>query len=137
MTLYIKKPEIVEATQWFKNGDHPEDNCPTVISDTCLPFPGEGEVVRYYRSPDFDSSDTCGYCGEIMHNHGWIDIDFYDGYIVCPGDWIITKNNDFHAIKKAVFERDYEEAEERNKIRGKTKEVVILDEASYLDYFWM
>lgn len=22
---YRKKPVVIEATQWFKNGDHPED----------------------------------------------------------------------------------------------------------------
>lgn len=25
MTLFRKKPVIIEASQWFKNGDHPED----------------------------------------------------------------------------------------------------------------
>lgn len=23
---YRKKPVVIEATQWFKNGDHPEDH---------------------------------------------------------------------------------------------------------------
>lgn len=25
MAQYRKKPIVIEATQWFKNGDHPED----------------------------------------------------------------------------------------------------------------
>jgi hypothetical protein len=24
---FRKKPVVIEATQWFKNGDHPEDDC--------------------------------------------------------------------------------------------------------------
>jgi hypothetical protein len=35
--------------QWFKNGDHPEDNCQNFISSDSLYFKGEGSVVRYYR----------------------------------------------------------------------------------------
>ena len=27
MPKFRKKPVVVEAHRWFKNGDHPEDNC--------------------------------------------------------------------------------------------------------------
>lgn len=41
---YRKKPVVIEATQWFKNGDHPDDNPDQ---------PGwEGKVVRYFRRPE-------------------------------------------------------------------------------------
>ena len=33
MAKYRKKPIIIEATQWFKNGDHPEDN-PELLKET-------------------------------------------------------------------------------------------------------
>lgn len=37
MTRYRKKPVVVEATQWFKNGDHPEDEHDTRTHDReCL-----------------------------------------------------------------------------------------------------
>jgi len=38
---YRKKPVVIEATQWLKNGDHPRDGWPET----------EGLVVRYYRHP--------------------------------------------------------------------------------------
>lgn len=58
MPKFRKKP-VVEATQWFKNGDHPGDDCSMVYphpgSETKFkPFLEEGKVVRYYRTPDLD-----------------------------------------------------------------------------------
>lgn len=109
MTKYRTKPEIVEATQWFKNGDHPYDNCKMLTSDTGEPFLSEGKVVRYYRDPEDSLERLCEICGKSMLNHGWIDTDFYDGYVVCPGDWIITKEDFTHcAIRRLVFEAKYE-----------------------------
>lgn len=87
-------PQVVEAHQWFKNGDHPEDNCETFIhSETGEPFQGEGKVVRYYRTPDLDGQNVCERCGRTMHYHGWIDVS-KDGHIVCPGDIILTIGKD-------------------------------------------
>lgn len=80
----------VEAHQWFKNGDHPGDDCETFVdSETGKPFQGEGKIVRYYRTPDLDGQNACEKCGYIMHDHGWIDVPT-DGHIVCPGDLIVT-----------------------------------------------
>lgn len=72
---YRKKPIVVEATQWFKNGDHPQDNIFRPFEDTGkIPIePREGEVVRYYRTPELDGQNNCEKCGNIMHLHGWID----------------------------------------------------------------
>lgn len=44
MAKYRKKPVVIDATQWHRNGDHPLDG----------PFVGEmyeteGAVVRFYR----------------------------------------------------------------------------------------
>src|ERR1700720_774220 len=67
---YRKKPVVIEATQWFKNGDHPEDRW---TSQGVTAKESEGEVVRYYRSPELDGQKPCKHCGDIMHNHGWVD----------------------------------------------------------------
>jgi hypothetical protein len=50
---YRKKPVIIEAAQWHKNGDHPEDNVMRPFEDTGrIPTePREGAVVRYFRHP--------------------------------------------------------------------------------------
>ena len=104
---YRKKPIVIEATQWFKNGDHPEDDRDTFnVGDG--PFLGEGKVVHYYRTPDLNGQHRCIYCEDIMHNHGWIDT-LEGGHIVCPGDWIITGvQSERYPCKPDVFETTYE-----------------------------
>ena len=40
---YRKKPVVIEATQWFKNGDHPEDDCKMIYPNrfaALYPHPG-------------------------------------------------------------------------------------------------
>lgn len=88
---YRKKPVVIEATQWFKNGDHPQDDVMRPFEDTGnLPTePREGVIVRYFRRPDVSGRRTCEFCDYLMDNHGWIDT-FEGGHKVCPGDWIIT-----------------------------------------------
>ena len=107
MPLFVKKPIIVEATQWFENGDHPNDNCED-------PLKNEGEVVRYYRTPYEKGSKRCRYCGKFMHVHGWIDTA-QGGHTVCPGDWIITddrveidQHGHYYPCKPDIFEATYD-----------------------------
>lgn len=110
---FRKKPVVVEATQWFKNGDHPRDNCRLLQpfeGDKQL-FNSEGEIVRYYRTPKMDGQHKCMYCNDIMHNHGWIDT-MEGGHIVCPGDWIITGvAGERYPCKPKIFETTYEPVE--------------------------
>lgn len=114
MSKYRKKSGVVEATLWRKNGDHPKDECGTFDNGEG-PFQGEGHVVRYYRVPECDGQEKCKYCGDIMHNHGWIDTLEFEhatvglGYIVCPGDWVITgTQGDYYPCKPYIFEATYE-----------------------------
>jgi len=109
---YRKKPVLIEATQWFKNGDHPEDGETTYIdSTTGAPFRREGLVVRYFRHPDVPGSIHCRHCHIDMHQHGWIDT-LEGGHTVCPGDWIITGvKNEKYPCKPVIFAMTYESAE--------------------------
>lgn len=122
MALYRKKPVVVEATQWFKNGDHPEDQCMAVENDGGA-FVTEGKVVRFFRHPEVPGNSVCPRCGEISHHHGWIDTD-EDGQIVCPGDWIITEiwivndqqedtpaQKHYYSCKPNVFEAAYDKVD--------------------------
>lgn len=111
MPLYRKKPVVIEATQWFKNGDHPLDNCTLVaVPRGQMPFMSEGDVVRYYRTPDMDGHKVCKHCGLIMHEHGWIDT-LEGGHIVCPGDMVITGvKGEMYPCKPDIFEATYEKA---------------------------
>ena len=98
---------MVEATQWFKNGDHPDDECFMPVA--------EGKVVRYYRTPDLDGQNTCQHCSRIMHIHGWIDT-LEGGHIVCPGDWIITGvKGEYYPCKPDIFEQTYEPVDDNSK----------------------
>ena len=107
---FRKKPVVVEAHQWFKNGDHPEDG-PAFVTFGCDSAPREGKVVRYYRHPSLDGQTICKHCADIMHNHGWIDT-LEGGHIVCPGDWIVTGIKGEHfPCKKEIFEMTYEQAD--------------------------
>jgi len=105
---YRKKPVVIEATQWFHNGDHPEDGTETFEKGEFKGELYEGKVVRYYRHPDVDSEQSCSKCGNTMHNHGWVDT-LEDGHNVCPSDWIITGvAGEVYPCKPDIFELTYE-----------------------------
>lgn len=119
MSAYRKRPVVIEATQWFKNGDHPNDDVGELLAD---PFTGqayerlEGVVVRFYRHPDVDGSATHGdlpdsrrpRCRAVMNDHGWIDT-IEGGHTVCPGDWIITGvHGEVYPCEPSIFQATYE-----------------------------
>lgn len=90
-----------QAHTWHKNGDHPQDYSKVhygLDKGEMREFPPEerkangweGDVVRYYRHPDVPGDTVCEKCGQIMHNHGWID-QGANGITVCPGSKIATK----------------------------------------------
>lgn len=103
---------MIEATQWWKNGDHPDDG--TERFPATSEFAGElleGKVVRYFRHPYIPGEHICKHCGQIMHVHGWIDTS-EGGHIVCPGDWVITGvKGERYACKDEIFEQTYEAVE--------------------------
>lgn len=102
MKFQNRSGQVVEAIQWFENGDHPED-FPAGAPALC---PFEGRVVRYFRYPGVEGTDTC-HCGHTFHVHGWIDDD-YNGRMVCPGDWIVTDGSgDHHRYSQSSFALNY------------------------------
>ena len=113
---FIKKPVVVEATQWFKNGDHPLDYVDS-LDDFATPeyrkeHGWEGDVVRYFRDPNVADETVCKYCGDIMLHHGWVKT-LEGGHIVCSGDWIITGvQGEHYPCKPDIFEETYEKVEE-------------------------
>ncbi len=110
-----KKPVVIEAHQWFKNGDHPEDYAeenqhyeypPDAATKKAKNW--EGGVVRYFRRPDVDGESLCSECGNRFHDHGWIDT-LEDGHRVCPGDWIITGvKGERYPCKPDIFAATYD-----------------------------
>ena len=110
--LFRKIPITIEAYQWFKNGDHPEDGTDTFVdSSNHKEYLCEGKVVRYFRRPDVSGDAVCSECGEIFNLHGWIDTK-EDGHRVCPSDWIITGiEHERYPCKDAIFRKTYEPVE--------------------------
>lgn len=95
---FRKKPVVIEATQWHKNGDHPNDGNPDA----------EGSVVRRFRRPGVRGEDRCDHCDWTFDSHGWIDT-LEGGHIVCPGDWIITGvQGEHYACKPDIFAQTYD-----------------------------
>lgn len=108
MAKFRKKPVVIEASQWFKNGDHPQDGNERFIDGEFEGELYEGKVVRYYRHPNDDGNRPCEHCGVRMHEHGWIDT-LEGGHNVCPSDWIITGvKGERYPIKNDIFEMTYE-----------------------------
>jgi hypothetical protein len=123
MSLFRKKPVVVSATQWFKNGDHPGDYSEGrsgFENGELREFSGEharaneweGGVVRYFRHPSVPGTDSCAFCRRMFIDHGWIDT-LEGGHTVCPGDWIITGvAGERYPCKPDIFAATYEPAEE-------------------------
>lgn len=111
---YRKKSSLTEATQWFKNGDHPEDESEPIGSSGEL---SEGKVVQHYRSLDvmesLDALNTsgnryCPECGNVMRKHGFLD-GINGEEIICPGDYIVTDRNGlYYRLSRGEFESKYE-----------------------------
>ena len=89
MAIYRKKPVVIEATQWFKDGDHPA-------------------VVRIpYQVLDTIDSRTCAV---NISDCRWIGT-LEGGHIVSPGDWIITGvKGEQYPCKPDIFAATYEAA---------------------------
>lgn len=107
-----RRSVVVEATRWWKNGDHPQDECRTItpVPGDGEPFVSEGKVVRRFRRPDTKDSDFCARCGATLQAHGWLDFP-PNGQRVCPGDWIISDSGAdqyYTAMKPNTFAETYD-----------------------------
>lgn len=86
---FRKKPVVIEATQWFKDGDHPAVERSLGTTSSAI-SPG-----ILYRSKDF-------YVKTLEGNMK-----------VTPGDWIITGvKGEYYPCKPDIFEATYEPVEE-------------------------
>lgn len=110
---YVKKPIVVDAIQWFKNGDHPQDNTHMIYPDPNSmtqfePFLSGGKIVRHFNRPDVPWQEVCSGCKYKWEDHGWIDT-LEGGHVVCPGDYIITGvKGEVYPCKPDIFALTYE-----------------------------
>jgi len=83
MASYRKKPVVIEATQWFKHGDHPKvrENSPPGVSGF---YGGDEKLIGWIKTLE-----------------GW--------YVVEPGDWVITGvKGEHYPCKPDIFEMTYD-----------------------------
>jgi hypothetical protein len=87
---FRKKPVVIEATQWFKLGDHPLVHKPTASVN-----------LEWEKRQGLPS----GSIGEIKTLEGWM--------LVTTGDWIITGvKGEHYPCKPDIFEATYEPVDE-------------------------
>ena len=87
MTKYRKKPVVIEATQWFKMGDHPLVRKPT--------------TTTLHTEWEKRQGLPVGSIGEIKTLEGY--------HLVTPGDFIITGvKGEHYPCKPDIFEMTYE-----------------------------
>lgn len=109
MEKYRKKPIVIEAEQWHKVTYDREAG----HGYTPAHSPIYHLNVGFYRRPEPEYTGTvkCKHCGDILHNHGWIET-LEGGHIVCPGDWIIKGvNGEYYPCKPDVFKKTYDACE--------------------------
>lgn len=108
--MIVRERKTLDAQQWFRNGDHSDDESIVCTNSEGLEFWSEGDVVRYFRHPNVPGKDRCSVCHKQMHIHGWIDNGGPIGASVCPGDWIIREGMDkYLAVPPGAFKEMYEE----------------------------
>ena len=93
MTKYRKKPVVIEATQWFKDGDHPHVlMCWFDDSGKVRWAPGDHQSVNIFG---------CVQKPAIATLEGW--------HAVTPGDFIITGvKGEHYPCKPDIFKMTYE-----------------------------
>lgn len=106
---YRKKPTLTEATQWFKNGDHPQDRSVEIELTGGSPGLSEGAVVKHWRSLKIPGGRFCPDCGNVFQKHGILGDGVNGEELVCPGDYIVTNvKGRYYVLKSAEFEGMYE-----------------------------
>lgn len=93
MAKFKKKPVVIEASQWFKEGDHLAVENPMRIP---------ADIVESIKMLG------CDHCGTDWECHGWVDT-LERGHLVCPGDWIITGvEGEHYPCKPDIFKKTYD-----------------------------
>jgi len=98
---FRKKPVVIEATQWFKDGDHPA---------VVWPIPGVSKKA----------DGRCENCMEAHGKHGAVKTLESGGgfHTVCPGDFIITGvKGEHYPCKPDIFKATYEQVEPQGQDR--------------------
>lgn len=86
MARFRKKPVVIEASQWFRHGDHP------MVKPASMP-------------------QAAGVAPGVLWEHcGWIST-LEGGHVVSPGDWITGVKGEHYPCKPDIFAATYEAVE--------------------------
>ena len=118
MTKYRKKAILVEAVQWFEDGDHPNV-----------------KMIPLDRFENRQGADRrCKRCELVLDGiHG--EIETLEGvHIVCPGDFIITcVAGEHYPCKPDIFEKTYYNEKTRTPDRSFIPEKVVEELETHID----
>ena len=93
---FRKKPVVIEATQWFKNGDHP-----AVRLTSYMEVANELGTSGCSREEPYWTWQAMGMIDTLEGKHA-----------VVPGDWIITGvKGEHYPCKPDIFDMTYERVE--------------------------
>jgi hypothetical protein len=100
---------LTEATQWFKNGDHPKDESTPIDNVDGAERLTEGKIIGFFRNLNIPGGRHCPECGNIMEKHGTLFYGRTDEVIICPSDYIVTdRKGDYYRVPANEFDALYE-----------------------------
>ena len=103
MAKYRNKPNEVDATQWWKMGDHPEVTQYETVVEVGL----NGEIVS------LGADEGCKQCIRNMGAHGRLAVAVDDVVKVCPGDYLYQSvTSETRSASAKCFEEGHELIEE-------------------------
>ena len=70
---YKVESTLVEAKQWFKDGDQPD-----------MAFYNDN-----YTYPAYNWTDLCLHCNRLHNVHAYLETG-HAGFPICPKDWIVV-----------------------------------------------
>lgn len=112
MPTFRKKPAVIVATQWFRNGDHPQDGSTPIETGggNTQARLTEGKVVRFFMATAIPGGRFCSECGNIMQHHGMMGEGALNPEeIVHPGDYIVTDiKGRYYPMRPEEFEGRFE-----------------------------
>jgi hypothetical protein len=90
-TIYVHTKDDIEATRWYKDGDH-------------------ASVYSYMDIKSIHSECGCRLC-----DHGQVDVSDLGMALVCPGDWVVEIGvGTFCVMKDKAFAKAFREGERDN-----------------------
>lgn len=93
MSIFRKKEDVVEAVQWFREGDHP--------------------AVSARVTRNAIGLTACPVCSLELRTHGFLE-DGGSSPMVCPGDWVVNEKGVLSLYSNTRFFKYFNEGRRKN-----------------------